>query len=79
MGYDKRDYMVRVDFFKPSGNSWYTTEAVDMQDIYNVPLIHDAVLGALEKHLKGRLRGMTAVVLEPYHQHSHPLMLQIPE
>lgn len=41
---------------------------------------------SLRAHLKDkeggdglRLAGMTAVCLEPYHEHAHPLMLTVPE
>lgn len=78
MGYDNRNHMVRVDFFKPSGK-WYDTEAVDMHSAYNQKNIHTAVLSCIETHLMGRYRGFTAVVLEPYSEIAHPLMLKIPE
>ena len=74
MGYSDKPQMVRVDFFKESGK-WYTTEAVEWLQ-YAGCLIHDAFERSLQKHLKGRLEGMTAVCLKPYHEHSHPIMLK---
>jgi hypothetical protein len=78
--YSDRPGHCRVDFFKPSGK-WYTTEAVDFDDFYHEPLIHDAFHKALKKHFNGmsRLAGMTAVCLEPYHEHEHPLMVTVKE
>jgi len=78
MGYDNRSNMIRVDFFKPSGK-YCTTEAVDMLSAHDEPDLERATLTCIENHLKGRLRGMTAVVLEPYHINPYPLMLKIPE
>ena len=81
MGYIDDESMVRVDFFKESGK-WYTTEAVKWTGVYTHISIHDAFLISLRNHFsspnKGpntRLQGMTAVCLEPYHEHSHPLMI----
>lgn len=69
--------MCRVDFFKPSGK-WYDSVAVSFEGLYDTPLIHDAFREALER-AKLMRRGFRAVCLEPYHQHSHPIMLTIPE
>src|SRR5271154_7080553 len=92
MGYDADDVMVRVDFFKPSGK-WYTTEAVRWsryhgreggQESGRIILIQDAFREALHAHLfdaktgRTRLAGMTAVCLEPHHEHAHPLMVKVP-
>lgn len=82
MGYSDNPRMVRVDFFKTSGSYGYT-EAVNMDD-YFAPVIQRAFMSALIKHLKQpdgsiRLAGMTAVCLEPYHQHAYPLMLKVPD
>lgn len=78
MGYSEDDSMVRVDFFKTSGK-WYTREAVKWTGGYKDVWIFDAFKQSLRDHFKdspGRLEGMTAVCLEPYHEHSHPLMLK---
>lgn len=78
MNYSANEYMCRVDFFKPSGQ-WYCTEAVSFQGgLYDEALIHDAFDKALKRHLQGRLSGMTAVCLDPYHANSHPLMVVVP-
>lgn len=74
MNYSDDDNMVRVDFFKDSGK-WYTTEAVKWLEYKG--LIHDAFRKSLDAHLGGRLKGMTAVCLEPYHEHSHPITLKV--
>lgn len=85
MGYTTDTNMVRVDFFKPGGK-WYTTEAVKWLYYDKDVLIHAAFRKSLAEHLKNRdsgpagantfrLSGMTAVCLEPYHEHAHPLML----
>lgn len=75
MGYTNREDMVRVDFFKPSGK-WYCTEAVKWLD-YHSEFIHEGFKESLAGHLKGRLLGMTAVCLEPYHENSHPISMVI--
>lgn len=79
---------VRVDFFKPSGK-WYCTEAVKWTGPYlgtdeatgKITLIHDAFAHSLAEHLgrqdPWRLEDMVAVCLEPYHEHSHPLMVRV--
>lgn len=71
----------RVDFFKESGK-WYCTEAVVfVKGTYKGTLIHDAFRTSLREHFKGesRLAGMRAVCLEPYHEHSHPISLIVPD
>lgn len=86
MGYVEDSSMVRVDFFRPreDGGKWYTTEGVkwltyaEWAGEDSGKLIHDAFQEALEAHLEGRLRGMIAVCLEPYHEHGHPLMMKVP-
>ena len=75
MGYIDDPSMVRVDFFKPGGK-WYCTEAVAWTGGYGDVEIHAAFAESLRDHLKGRLHGMVAVCLEPYHAYAHPLMLK---
>lgn len=71
----------RVDFFKPSGK-WYCTESVQFIGPWAATtdnLIHDAFKRSLRAHFKDcpdRLSDMVAVCLEPYHEHSHPLMVK---
>lgn len=77
---------VRVDFFKESGK-WYCTEAVVwLEGLYfgrskegEINLIHDAFRKSLDAHFGGRprLRGMRAICLEPYHEHSHPISIVV--
>lgn len=72
MGFTTKENMVRVDFFKPSGK-WYCTEEVAF--IQYDGLIHEAFRRSLNASVGGRLKGMTAVCLEPYHEYSHPISL----
>lgn len=82
MNYTDDAFMVRVDFFKESGK-WYTTEAVRWTGGYRDVLIHRAFIASLENHLQKegkaelRLSGMTAVCLEPYHEHACPIMMTV--
>ena len=87
--YSDKASSVRVDFFKKSGK-WYCTEAVEWKTYEGEvdkggKLIHDAFAEALVAHLRDpetkrvRLDDMTAVCLEPYHVHSHPIMLGVKE
>lgn len=79
--YSNNPESVRVDFFRPSGK-WYTTEAVLFVGGWKSSpdnLIHDAFARSLRKHFvddPDRLQGMIAICLEPYHEHSHPIMLK---
>ena len=75
MGFSEKDSMVRVDFFKDTGK-WYCTEAIDFHDVYNVDDIIYACRFAIKRHVVNRLSGMTAIILEPYHENSHPIMLK---
>lgn len=75
MGYSEDPSMVRVDFFKPNGK-WYATETVKWLTYEGVDL-HSAFAESLAKALNGRMSGMTAVCLEPYHVHAHPVMIVV--
>lgn len=75
MGYSMNDGVVRADRFKPSGK-WYDSIALDMSRHYNAVLIHNAVLNAMEDQGVKLEPGWSIVVLEPYHKHSHPVMLK---
>ena len=73
---------VRVTFFKENGK-YYTTEAIKWADgMYDKCLILKAFAITLEKHLwdekskRYRLYDMMAICLEPYHEHSHPIMFK---
>jgi hypothetical protein len=69
---------VRISRFKPSGK-WYDDFEVDMNDFYNEPLIHPAVLKAWEASRDPGSRsleeGWMLVCLEPYHHNAHPVMI----
>lgn len=76
MGFSTDSRMVRVDFFKETGK-WYSTDAVCFVG-YNSPDIFDAVCASLALHLPGdRYDGMRAVILEPYHAHPFPIMIDV--
>lgn len=80
MGYSDDDSMVRVDFFKPSGN-WYTTEAVKWTGGYRGQLLHEAFAQSLRDHFARygnelRLSDLDAVCLEPCHECAHPIQLK---
>jgi len=69
---------VRVDRFRESGK-WYDTYAIDMRQYYNLPSIHDAVARAWldERWATGTgLESFFLVCLDPYHVHSHPVILR---
>lgn len=70
---------VRVDFFKSSGE-WYSTEAMKWTGLYN-GLIEAEFAKSLRAHLRTgsgyRLTDMIVVCLEPYHEHSFPLMMSV--
>lgn len=77
--YSDNPAMVRVDFFKISGK-WYATEAIKWVDY------DGAIDRAFAKSLKAallredgsvRYSGMTAVCLEPYHEHAYPQMMGV--
>jgi hypothetical protein len=72
--YTKNESSVRVDFFKPSGK-WYATEAV-LFDTYTGD-IFTALRHAIDASVGERYTGMTAVCLEPHHEHAHPLMIVV--
>lgn len=84
MGYTVNESMVRVDIFKPSGK-WYESIAIDMNEFYNEPIIHDALKKALAKGdtndrkwetIDGSERTLTskfAICLHPYHENAFPI------
>jgi hypothetical protein len=83
MGYSSDEQMVRVDFFKPSGK-WVATEAMRWHSYRGD--IHTAFEESLRAEFpwndgSGKIRygGLTAVCLAPYHEHSHPIMMKVPE
>jgi hypothetical protein len=68
--------MATVHFFKKSGK-WYTEE--DVPWVSTGGLVHEEFYESLRLHLSGRLQGMTAVCIDPPHEHGCPLMTQVPE
>lgn len=87
MGYINQDGRVRVDVFKSSGK-WYTTCSVDMEGYYAAPLLHKALFDACSREQatgsgwdlttspeQWLQDGGMIVCSEPYHKHSHPIML----
>jgi len=73
MGYAVKDGLVRADFFKPSGK-WHVTEALDMENFYDVN-VYDAVAKAVAR--KNLHPGMMVVVVEPYNHCGFPVMLEV--
>lgn len=74
MGYALEDSKVRVDRFKERGK-WYDTIVVDMKDDYRSASIHDSLQTRL-REAGYSMDGWIYVCLEPYHMHSHPVMLK---
>lgn len=72
--YSENPAHCRVDIFKPSGK-WYMTITLDLTGLYEHNDIHEAIKMAGGPKLELDL-GWTAVCLDPYHQHSHPIMLK---
>ncbi len=86
--YSENEKSVRVDFFKESGK-WYTTEAVIWTGKFKNHDIHLSFSESLFDHLfkepiKGvisvprlRMQGRKAICLQPYHEHSHPICIDV--
>ena len=74
MNYSNNPATVRVDFFKESGK-WYATEQMEWLHYEGNNLIHDCFLWDLHSNFNGHYSGMTAVCLQPYHEHAHPIMI----
>ena len=74
--YAQYEGSVRVDFFRESGE-FFCTEAVLWAGGYD-GVLTDTFRETLVKHLNGRLRGMTAVCIHPYHSLPRPLMMEVP-
>lgn len=74
--YSDNAKMVRVDFFKQSGE-WYCTEAVEWTGGYLNRQVYDAFSDSLAKHFGDVIRhaNMIAVCLDPYPDHSRPIMV----
>ena len=74
-GFSTNPENVRVDIFKESGK-WYTTVTLEFKG-YKDKLIHDAFEDSMKDQYNGYWKDMTAVCLDPYHEHSHPLMIKL--
>lgn len=73
--YSDNPRMVRVDFFKKSGK-WYDTIALEWVGEYGEhSLIYDEFIKSLGKACLNNYHDLTAVCLNPYHTHEHPLMV----
>lgn len=75
MGYSTNEGVVRADRFKPSGK-WYDSIALDMSGCYNTSPIQVAIRDAMNRQDIRLEPGWSLVALEPYHKHSHPIMLK---
>jgi hypothetical protein len=72
MNYSDEPGSCRADFFKESGK-WYTTDVINMNDLFYHRNLTTAVKQAVAKRMGTTLTGMTVVVLEPYHQNAYPI------
>lgn len=72
--YNENESSVRVDFFKPGGK-WQFTKAVQWTGGYRDCCIHEAFKTTLD-NAGIDIRYFNVVCLEPYHEHSHPLMIR---
>lgn len=78
MGFTKNNNMVRVDFFRDTGK-WYATNEM-VWDRYHSTVnggfeyLQETFCRCLRQHFGEYYKGMTAVCLEPHHEHSHPVM-----
>jgi hypothetical protein len=95
MGFSENEGHVRCEIFRDrngGAGKWYTTIALDMSKHYHSgvlrELLEDAIINALKEQLdeidtasgpRRRFGGMWAVVLDPYHEHAHPMIVRIPE
>lgn len=71
--------IVRVDFFKQSGK-WHAKEGMlwdryKSVDSNGYESLRDTFLRCLKNQFGDRYNGMIAVCLEPYHEHSYPVMV----
>ena len=88
MGFTTNEGRVRIDLFRDTGK-WYATGSICMADFYRGD-IFEGVLRACEREFVRADQGEwpvttsprewleregTIIVLEPYHEHAHPIML----
>lgn len=66
---------VRITWFKASGK-YYTEEMLDMNSFYWAKNFATPVAAVIAAIARGKgIKGMTAVVLEPYHEYPYPVMI----
>jgi hypothetical protein len=75
--YSENESSIRVDFFKPGGK-WQFTKAIQWTGGYKNCCIIDAFESSL-RDAGVSLTKYNIVCLEPYHEHSHPLMIKATE
>jgi len=79
--YSEDETMCRVDFFFTISGKWLESHAVMFWDMYYKSFPEWALAEALEIHFKTRgglekIKGMTAVCLEPYIENSRPILVE---
>ena len=88
MGYTSNESRVRIDIFRKSGK-WYTSGSVDMDGFYNGHHPDEAVMLACQKEFdmsdagewplstspQDAIKEYYFVCLEPYCEHSFPVMI----
>jgi len=86
MGFTTKEGMVRGDLFKKHSGKWAYTVSFNMSKFYHGTNIVDAVKqairtpGAQNDVYESTVApgcGYYLVVLEPYHEHSHPVMVDL--
>lgn len=86
MGFTVNDSLVRGDIFTDTGK-WKYSVAIDMTYFYDMFPLQEAVRRAAQRtpaEVRGVTDGVVAdgsgytlVVLEPVHQHGHPVMIKL--
>ncbi len=80
--YSNNPANVQVNFWKVrenGGMKWGYTESMKWTGGYADVDIATAFKFALAEQFGGRFGGLLAVCNEPYHEHAHPIAVQIPE
>ena len=83
MHYSSRPDSVRVDIWKNDGLKWYDTielhwDRYASTDSTNfVETIHATFMRCMREQYPNKYRGMRATCLEPYHEHSHPICIEV--
>jgi len=81
MNYSLNPNQVRVEIFKKS-NKWYTTVELNW-DRYSsktelgTELIHETFIRCMKEQYADSYTDMIAICFDPYHEHSHPLMINL--